>query len=634
MGYRPCILIAVSIYWRIRNFNILRVNQAAVGCETAIKMQSGGYVMDSIMKEYIKNLKPEAHEPGKDLVQKGLEIGKTFEAGRSRFIKESDGKYSCHMDYKKECMREGKIVWELLVGLATLEDECEAIRELHKRSEKLGLGLNLIQTIPSSINGLPKEYRDKAPATTSYIMEGLDDYLAHTDAAPVDVIFADAHLSVPNAIETTVNALKAGSPRVGEISQFLWDYPGFDDDTKRYSDMVIALGIMASKRDEMFACETYLDDGFPGYFIDCMSYVGYALLEHHIVSTLCNARYSISGGGLLSEINTRMAIPVALHKLLSTDEQPVMSYINGSTNMQWDHDINGNFGTSCQEMMFEILVEKHYKMGLGINPVAITEKIAVPTMDELWDIFVAGKRTEEKADEWIPFVDFSHLDEMAEVIMKEGKQFFENTIEGFKEAGIDTDDPLELLLVLKRFDPVKFEQAFHPTTYKKDMTEIKPFYPTVLGRQTMEMKDEIVDELKAEGYKENELEGKTIVIGSGDSHTYGIILVEAVLKSFGATVVNGGVDMDAVEMLDLADEEGTKFIGVSCHNGQALDYGKQILQLEKERNKRYCIFMGGKLNAILPGHSEPTEIGEMLDDLGIDASNDLSCIIETIKKAS
>lgn len=587
--------------------------------------------MDAAMLEYIRSLKPAPHENGMELVRKGIEIGKTFEAGRSRFIRESNGKYSCHMDYKKECMREGKIVWDLLVGLATIDEEVEAIAELHRRAEELGYELNLIQTIPSQLIGLPKEYRDKAPATTSYVMEGIDDYLKHTEAAPVDVIFADHHLVTPNAIETTINALKAGSPRVGEFSQFIWDHPGFDDEVKRFSDMVTALGIMASKRDEMFAVETYLDDGFPGYFIDCMSYIGYALIEHHICSTLCNARYSISFAGLLSEINTRLAIPLALHRLLSTEEQPTMSYINGSTNMQWDHDIHGNYGTSCQEMLFEIIVEKKYRMGLGINPVAITEKIAVPTMQELWDIFVAGKRTEEKADEWMEFMDFSKLEEMADVMVEQGTIFFNNVMEGFREAGIDTDDPLEMILTLKHFDPVKFEQAFHPTTYKKENATISPYYPTVLGRQTVQMKQDIIDELYDHGFTEETLNGKKIVIGSGDAHTYGIILVDGVLSAMGATVISGGVDMDAVDMLDLADEEGAEFIGVSCHNGQALDYGKQMLQLAQERGREYCMLMGGKLNAILPGHSEPTEIGDMLEELGIHVSNDFIKTVDLMK---
>ncbi len=580
--------------------------------------------------EYIKSLKPEPHQNGNELVKAGMEIGKSFQAGRSRFIRESNGKYSCHMDYKKECMREGKIDWNILLGLATLEEQVDGIQKIYEFTRRTGLELHDIQCIPSGLVGLPKEYRENAPATTSYVIEELADYEKHIEAAPMDIFFNDHHLVVPNAIETTINALKVGSPRIGEFSQFTWGYPGFDDDLKRYSDMITAFGIMASKRDEMFTIETYLDDGFPGYFMDCSSYIGYALLEHYICCELCGARYSISYGGLLSEGDTRIAIAVALHQLLSTEEQPVLTYINGSTNMQWDHDIHGNYGTSCQEMLFEILAEKHYHMGLGINPVSITEKIAVPTLQELLDIFAAGKRVEEKADEWMAFMDFSKIDDMAEVMAREGKAFFENAMESFKQAGIDTEDPLEMLLVIKKFNPIKFEQAFHSTTYGQESAEVKPFYPTVLGRQTMEMRDSIIKELNAEGLN-GSIAGKKIVIASGDAHTYGILLVEGVLSAMGADVINGGVDMDPVDVLDLADEEEVSCIGISCHNGQALDYGKQMLQLAEERKKTYCVFMGGKLNSILPGHSEPTEIDGMLRDMGINAYNDLKDTVTILK---
>lgn len=135
------------------------------------------------------------------------------------------------------------------------------------------------------------------------------------------------------------------------------------------------------------------------------------------------------------------------------------------------------------------------------------------------------------------------------------KIFFNNVLEGLREAGIDIEDPLEMILTLKHFDPVKFESAFHPTTYKKDNLAIKPFYPTVLGRQTLQMKNEIVEELYAQGFTEEDLKGKKIVIGSADAHTYGAMLVEGVLTAMGATIINGGVDMDLADMLDLADEE-------------------------------------------------------------------------------
>ena len=584
--------------------------------------------MNEVNLDYIRHLKPASHRPGKELLQEGIELGKTIKAGRSGFIR-SQQKYANHMEYKKDLARQGKIYFNILLGLATLEGQIEAIKEIYAFTQRTGLEVNCVQAIPSGLVALPREYREKAPATTSFEMFEMEDYEAQASAAPLDITFNDYHLFSPNAVENTIFALQSGSPRIGDMTQFFWSYAGFDDEEKRLSDVVKAMGIVASKRDEMFAAETYLDDGYPGYFLDCASYVGYALLEHYICTKLCGARYTISFGGLLSENDTRAGVAMALDKLMSTEEQPVLTYLNSSTNLQWDHDIHGNYGISVSEFLFEMLVEKKYHMSLGINPVSITEKIKVPTLEELMNILSAAKRTEEKAEEWLPYFNFEPLEKMRDVMAEEGRKFFENVLEGFKEAGIDTEDPLELLMVLKNMNPIRFEQMFHSSTYGTDNQEIKPLYPTVLGRQTLEMKEEIVAELLQQGNKDV-LKGKKVVAASGDAHTYGLVLVEGVLNDMGAEVINGGVDMDPVDMLDLADEENIRFIGISCHNGQALDYGRQILELAKKRRKDYWIFMGGKLNAILPGDSEPVEIGDKLMEMGIHAENDIALTVKQI----
>ena len=584
--------------------------------------------MNEVSLDYIRHLKPASHRPGKELLQEGIELGKTIKAGRSGFIR-SQQTYANHMEYKKDLARQGKIYFNILLGLATLEEQIKAIKEIYAFTQRTGLEVNCIQAIPSGLVALPREYREKAPATTSFEMFEMEDYEAQASAAPLDITFNDYHLFSPNAVENTIFALQSGSPRIGDMTQFFWSYAGFDDEEKRLSDVVKAMGIVASKRDEMFAAETYLDDGYPGYFLDCASYVGYALLEHYICTKLCGARYTISFGGLLSENDTRVGVAMALDKLMSTEEQPVLTYLNSSTNLQWDHDIHGNYGISVSEFLFEMLVEKKYHMSLGINPVSITEKIKVPTLEELMNILSAAKRTEEKVEEWLPYFNFEPLEKMRDVMAGEGRKFFENVLEGFKEAGIDTEDPLELLMVLKNMNPIRFEQIFHSSTYGTDNQEIKPFYPTVLGRQTLEMKEEIVAELLQQGNKDV-LKGKKVIAASGDAHTYGLVLVEGVLNDMGAEVINGGVDLDPVDMLDLADEENTRFIGISCHNGQALDYGHQILELAKKRRKDYWIFMGGKLNAILPGDSEPVEIGDKLMEMGIHAENDIALTVKQI----
>ena len=38
---------------------------------------------------------------------------------------------------------------------------------------------------------------------------------------------------------------------------------------------------------------------------------------------------------------------------------------------------------------------------------------------------------------------------------------FDNFMTGMKEAGIDTTNPIEMMVVLKKMDPTKFEKLFH-----------------------------------------------------------------------------------------------------------------------------------------------------------------------------
>jgi methylmalonyl-CoA mutase cobalamin-binding subunit len=106
--------------------------------------------------------------------------------------------------------------------------------------------------------------------------------------------------------------------------------------------------------------------------------------------------------------------------------------------------------------------------------------------------------------------------------------------------------------------------------------------------------------------------------------------VETVLAAFDAMVINGGVDFAPADVLDLADEEGTDMIFISVHIGQVLDFCRQLSELSAKRKKKYQVYIGGKLNAILPGHSEPVDITDQLRSMGFFASNDYSEIFNII----
>lgn len=572
----------------------------------------------------LRRLYPEDLPKGADLVKEGVEIGGTFEAGYNRFNLESG--FDSHIAYKKDCMAKGKIVWQLLLGLGTLDEQVEGIKYIYDYCKRLGFEMNVIQCIPSPVIALPEELRDQAPRTTSYMIDSFEDYKRHLDAAPMEFIWGDHHLCTPDAVNSTINALKAGSPHIGEFSQFIWDHPGFDDDVKRYSDMVKALGIMQSKRDRFFVVETYLDDGFPGFFMDLVSYVAYALLEKYITVDLCGARYSCSFGGLLAECESRIPLAMALSDLLSTEEQPALSYINSSTTKQWDHDIDANYGFSAQEFLLEILAERKYRMGLGINPVSITEAQRVATVQELCNILSVGMRQLDNIEEWDRLIDWTAYEKKRDGIKEKAVIMFNNILEGFEAAGIDIKDPLQWLLILKKFNRSSFETMFHPSV--DEFGDFKPYYPTELGRDTIEKRDALIEKMSADNL-EGKLNGMKVVVASADTHTYGLNLVEGSLKWAGAEVINGGLDVEPVDLLDIADEENASVIGISAHNGQALGFARQLLELAKERNKEYFVFMGGVLNGILPGHSEPVDVSDMINELGVHADDDIE---KTIRK--
>ena len=575
--------------------------------------------MDAETVDYIRRLIPENVPDGMAFVRRGMELGRGITPRRAPFLEEAG--FANYMEYRRDRIARKKVVCQILLGLASLPEQLAAIREIHDFSRRTGLEIDTVQALPSQLVALPESYRAAAPAGTSYVMAGEADWLAHAEASPLQIIFGDQHLSCPNALETVANPLKAGSARVGLFSQFIWDYPGFDDDLQRYSDMLTGIGMVAAHRDAFISVDSYLDDGLPGYFMDCVSYVGYALLEHYICSTLCRARMSFSYGGLLSEGRPRMAVGMAIDRLLSTADQPALSYINSSTIIQWDHDVNANFGPSVAEMLLEILVERKYGMGMAINPVAVTERLRVPSLPELLDICAAGARAEEMAPEWDELMDFRPLEKMRDVMAAKGEDFFRNVLAGFGEAGVDIGNPLEMLLVLKRFNPTRFEQAFHPG--EEEDGSMRVYYPTVLGRQTAEMREGILAAMRERGL-EGRLAGKRVVAASADGHSYGLLLVEGVLAAMGAEVLNAGVDAVPATLLDFADESGVRDLCVSVHNGQALAYGKQLVHLAKERGGGYRFFMGGKLNGMLPGGAMPVEVDGMLRELGIVAGNDLA----------
>ena len=580
------------------------------------------------LTEYIASLVPHGFPDGRCLVAEGREMARDIPWNRSRFLEENG--FESHLAYRRENLRNGKQTYQLLMGLSTLEEELDAIERIGEFARRTGFEVRSVQSIPSQLVGVQHEYWERSPKPTSYLMRTEQDWLAHTAAAPVDVCWQDWHMASPNNLELTKFALKAGTSRLGCFSTFVWEYPGFHDDRQRFSDMCRTMGILAAKRDEGLDCITYPEDGLPGFFMDVASFVGYEMIEHYIIEDLCGARMALSYGGLLSEILPRMSFALAMEKLYGTEDHPFLTYYNGSTNEQWDHDLEANYGLAASEMLIQAVINLKYQIPGIISPVSITEAQRVPTLDELLNIVRCGVGVERKAHEWLEFIDFTKFEQMRDLLIEQGQKFYDNAMNAFVEAGVDVQDPMQMIMVLRRFDPVRFEQAFHPST--QDGGEFTPVVPTVLGRETVQTRHRIVERLEAAGHR-NALKGKKVVCASADGHSYGLLLIDQVWTALDADVVNAGTNVEPSFLLDAADEEGADAICVSVHCGQSLDYARQLAENARLRGRTYRICMGGMLNAMLPGNTEPVDVADLIKELGVLASNDFEEQITFLSKA-
>ena len=227
-------------------------------------------------------------------------------------------------------------------------------------------------------------------------------------------------------------------------------------------------------------------------------------------------------------------------------------------------------------------------------------------------------------------MDWTIVEETRDRIKEFSEIMFQNFMTGMEEAGIDITNPIEMMVVLKKMDPTKFEQLFHPSIVQDGKSRVEPMLPAALWSLSENMALDIIKRFEGTEY-EQKLKGKRVCVVSGDLHYFGLYVMSRVLVGLGADVLYGGNSMDAVDVLDMADEYGIKNIGVSLHNGQALPYAKLLDQLAKERNKEYNFYLGGVLTSFLHEDDEkPSDVTANIEELGLHTTKSVDELVEAL----
>jgi len=565
----------------------------------------------------MSELIPKGLPKGLDLVREGETIGNILEVGVPRFVKERNVSF---MDWAMEKYMAGELVLMPQTGVSTVDEQVDALKEIYNTCLDRGVDIGIIIVTSNMLNGLPVEKRSGAPKGTSFLVETQQDYEKIIDACPILPVFADHMLGSPNSVFNTMNCLKAGLPYIGTFSQYIWDYPYWNNDVAHVAEVVKGLGIMKSKWDDGATVGSYVDDGPPASMIDYASAVGYVLFEQYVCEVLCGARYSTGLGGLMSHIPSKMAVWMAIHEVLHDLEnsESAVGHIEGNTLDQTD-DPNANWGISMTDFIPYAYLEQKYITGAAYNPKPVMEALRVPTHNEMIDVCLACGSAMKKISEFKEYsmIDDTEVLKLSKVLAENGRKFFKNMLKGFSEMGIDIKDPLQMLLAVRRLGGAKLEELFHPG--ERDSSRYRGIVPIAtmdLFKMWIPMAQDIIGKIRAEGLSDV-VRNKTIVMGSTDTHQFALFMLDKIFTEFGARVVNIGVDLDAEDVLDSAAAEATPNIMISTHNGISWGWGKRIMDEARRRKQNVRVFMGGKLNAILEGAAEPVDVTDRLAGIGI-----------------
>ena len=552
---------------------------------------------------------------GADLIEEGLALGREIEVGTCAFCR--DRGVRSEVEWKRQRMAEGELQWSYNMGLASLKEQVEGIKFIHEFGQRTGNVIDRGLCIPNWLTGVPPRLREMAPKSTSFILGGREDHVKVAEAAPIMPVFDDFHIGSPAAVENTRAAIESGASYTGVLAQYVWELPYVEDDVDTVAENVKAIAMVASKWDDEIVVDSYLDDGMVAEFVDNISMVGYARLERYIVEDLCGARYATGFGQLLTDIPTKISVWLALAEVLRS-HNPGLSYLYGNCIDSSDTLINANYGISCAEYMMFGAAERRYRTGVAFLPNPITEKQQVPTVQEIADIHAATHAAAEKARELEDVIDWAPIEKARDVLVREGMQFFHNVLEGLPEFGVDVTDPVQVMLGLKRIGGRRLERMYHPLERDTEAPNtIAAFSATEFTRRSADIIALEVKRIRDAGLAEI-VEGEHFLIASSDTHFYGTFVLGGVLRELGAEVIDAGVDRNPEDVVHrLVDAPAGTFVAVSTHNGQCVPYAKRLTQLLRTYEYQRPVFLGGKLNSIFDGESEPRDATSALTELGV-----------------
>ena len=561
----------------------------------------------------LAGLPPPDLPDGREAVAEGKAMGRKLEIAPSLYLQEKG--VGSERAWRERAAAEGISSTCINIGLATWPDTREALGCIYEDSLRRGVRPpDRFNILAERRMGLPKALRLSAPQETGPLLMTQEDWWETTHTVPIQPEAADNTIGGPGSLDNAVDAIQAGITHIGVLSQYMWRWPYWEDETQQVMAVLKAAGVLAAHRRAGVCFDSYLEDGYPGVFHDYANYVGWAMLERYVSEDLIGAAYSCSWGGLTTDPVTKAAVTLALHAF--RPEHVPAGFIQGDT-IGNRADFEANAGVVSTDVLFMKAVDFRYRLGGAPIAVPVTEMERIPTWQEVAQVHAINRRLEEYLPSVAGAIDWSLIEAKRDALVEGGRRFFDAAITTMRSSGIDVQDPAAVLVVIKRLGASACEELFgagaQDDAYPRGR---RPVLETDLVHQTMAERGHLLDLLRSSA--DAGLGGLRLVLASTDVHEFAKFLLDAALAEAGGRVIDAGVNRDPEDIVSVAVESAADAIVITTHNGVARSFAQVLRrELEAARLGDLPVFMGGVLNEDVEGSEIPVDVRADLRDLGV-----------------
>ena len=523
--------------------------------------------------------------PGAELLDVGRALARDWRLGPAPFLAQAG--VASEAAYKRRAAAEGRIMQHAHIGFRNIERTIWAISEVHQACTRQGVTVDRFGITLDWSMGYPPGRRAGATRGTGIVLQGPEDFIRITHAAPAAAHFGDFMIGLPGAVENTCAALAAGATSFGNLGQyFTFRLPYWDDDVATTEATVTALGLLAAQPEEILV-HSNLDDGFAGLFVDMSCALGMVLIEKHVVEGMIGARLAHCYGHHFSDPLSRAAFHVALATVSDTPG----TMIFGNT-VAYQSTPAGNYASLASYLLTDLVSLGRRPLGHAVNPVPVTENQRIPDVEEIIDAQVFAHRLAAQAPMYDAVFDWPRVEALAAELVAGGRRFAAAVLAGLAERGVAMADPAAVLLAIRRMGPKRMEALYGPGA--EGPRGRVALVPAEWARALQQMAG---DWVAAQAPLPRAVR---VCIGTTDVHEHGKFLVEEALAGLGAGIVDAGVAVDPEVLVEAALAGGAEAIAISTYNGVAMSYVRAVLAALAARGAALPVLIGGKLNEIPP----------------------------------